>query len=190
MKMSDENRLMYDKARFESKIKKQKNGCWIWTAGKNIGGYADFWYEGKSQRGHRCSYLLYNGKIPKGIYVCHKCDTPSCVNPDHLFLGTPKDNTQDAVVKGRLTWKLKNKRISPKKTLEERKQISERMKGNKIWLGKKHSQATKEKITNLLLGHKVSNESKLKMRAAKIGRKLSEETRKKMSEAQKRRQKK
>jgi len=75
-------------------------GCHLWTS-VSIGGYGVIRQKGKWAKAHRLSYELYKGKIPKGKCVCHTCDNPLCVNPDHLFLGTHKDNMQDKVRKGR-----------------------------------------------------------------------------------------
>lgn len=80
--------------------------CWEWTARKYPSGYGQFsWLvppnKHKTQLSHRCSYLLFKGPIPIGINVLHKCDNPSCVNPDHLFLGTTQDNSDDKVSKNR-----------------------------------------------------------------------------------------
>lgn len=77
-------------------------GCWIWEGcDDGLKGYGKIWNNGKLLNAHRVSWQLYIGPIPKGIDVCHSCDTPSCVNPKHLFLGTRKDNMQDCVAKGR-----------------------------------------------------------------------------------------
>jgi len=76
-------------------------GCWIWDGCINNSGYGAVRYEGKTQRVHRVMYELSKGQIPKGMHVLHQCDTRCCVNPDHLFLGTNKDNIEDCISKGR-----------------------------------------------------------------------------------------
>jgi len=86
--------------RFLDKMQKAK-GCWEWQAAKDKQGYGKFSYKGKDMLAHRASWMIYNGKIPDGICVLHKCDNPSCVNPKHLFLGTRKDNAKDMLNKGR-----------------------------------------------------------------------------------------
>jgi len=82
---------------------KKTNYCWEWGGGKFSSGYGCIWNPilKKNEYVHRVSYKLFCGKIPKGLLVCHKCDNPICVKPQHLFLGTYKDNIQDAIKKGR-----------------------------------------------------------------------------------------
>ena len=92
--------------RFHKKYVIKESGCWIWTSGTRPNNkgvlYPRHWTDGgKSVGAHRFSFELSNGKIPKGMYVCHKCDTPLCVNPDHLFVGSHDDNMRDMVKKGR-----------------------------------------------------------------------------------------
>jgi hypothetical protein len=76
-------------------------GCWLWTLGTNSRGYGQFCSGGRSRLAHRAAWEVANGAIPSGMYVCHHCDTPACVNPAHLFLGTASDNARDREAKGR-----------------------------------------------------------------------------------------
>ncbi len=90
---------MNDKKKFESQYVKRKSGCWNWIAGMS-GGYGKFWFQGKRVLAHRFSYELYVGKITNDLHVLHKCNNKQCVNPDHLYLGTEYDNTQDKIKDG------------------------------------------------------------------------------------------
>ena len=88
--------------RFWNKVKKTKS-CWLWTGAKDPKSYGKFgWHNRRSKRCHRLAWELAHGRIPKGLQVLHRCDNPPCVNAAHLFLGTPKDNTHDAIAKNRL----------------------------------------------------------------------------------------
>ena len=91
---------MNDKEYIQSHITINDNGCWLWkTTPKSR--YAQAYKNNRAIPAHRLSYQIYIGEIPKGLFVCHKCDIPGCVNPKHLFVGTQKDNMQDCSVKGR-----------------------------------------------------------------------------------------
>jgi hypothetical protein len=78
-----------------------ENGCWEWIGYYGSGGYGMMSRAGKNQRAHRISYEVYKGPIPKGMVVRHSCDNPACINPDHLTLGTQKDNVADREARGR-----------------------------------------------------------------------------------------
>lgn len=75
--------------------------CWIWSGYTDKDGYGTLRALNKDYKAHRLSFLLFYGDIPKGMLICHSCDNPSCVNPKHLFLGTPKDNMDDMIKKNR-----------------------------------------------------------------------------------------
>lgn len=85
--------------RFWSKVNKTDD-CWEWTGGKNSGGYGRFVVDGSITLAHRYSVEL-DGRDPTGKFVCHHCDNPSCVNPEHLFVGTNHDNVKDMMNKNR-----------------------------------------------------------------------------------------
>jgi hypothetical protein len=89
--------------KFESMYCPEPNsGCWLWTK-ETRGGYGYFRMGGEAWRAHRLAWRLFVGPIPKDLFVCHHCDTPPCVNPAHLFVGTHRKNMQDMREKGRGT---------------------------------------------------------------------------------------
>jgi len=87
---------------FEDRMIPEPNsGCWLWMGMLKDTGYGHFCFKQKTVRAHRASWEIYNGAIPDGLHVLHRCDNRSCVNPEHLFLGTHQDNMRDCHEKGR-----------------------------------------------------------------------------------------
>ncbi|HGM6611866.1 HNH endonuclease signature motif containing protein [Stenotrophomonas maltophilia] len=94
-----------DKQRFLDKVSgsSDSRSCWTWTGAKLPRGYGRFYYRGRAQYAHRVSLRLLRGAdVPDHLVVMHSCDNPSCVNPDHLSVGTQRDNMRDASAKGRV----------------------------------------------------------------------------------------
>lgn len=117
--------------------------CWLWHGSKNNAGYGSIGFRKKSIMAHRLSWRLHFGNIPAGQVVMHKCDNPGCVNPDHLQLGTYRDNARDAIDKGRFEpgW------YSRKFASEEQKKVIESMARS---LGMKRTQLVSEMLTYAL----------------------------------------
>lgn len=92
------------------KFIQKTTSCWLWTGAKDFG-YGRLKVNGKMRQAHRLMWELYYGKPDANLDVCHHCDVPACVNPAHLFLGTPSDNMRDCIRKGR-------KKLIPEKTIQ------------------------------------------------------------------------
>lgn len=102
--MPDTFPLHFIETRFWAKVEKSGQGqCWLWKASVNGGGYGQIWESLPSRKRwdtHRFSWVLHNGPIPEGLHVLHTCDVKRCVNPNHLYLGSNSQNTQDAIARG------------------------------------------------------------------------------------------
>jgi hypothetical protein len=119
----------------------ESSSCWNWTGGKNDKGYGRL----GNKYAHRISWEIHNGKkIPEGMFVCHHCDNPSCVNPSHLFIGTQKDNMRDMINKNRQVIKdnkgVNNPMYGKSHSKETRKKQSDSKKGK--YTGSSHPRAS------------------------------------------------
>jgi hypothetical protein len=112
---------------------RNENGCWIWSGSKDPDGYGNIRDGQKMKRAHRVSWELHNGPIPSGVHILHKCNNPSCVNPEHLKLGNHTENMQDRKANGR-PWHSDN----------HKELMREKMKGRAITWGAKLSEALKK----------------------------------------------
>jgi hypothetical protein len=113
------------KERFERRILKSESGCWLWTGAHGSSGYGHIGLNGKVLDTHRVSFELYRHRIPDGLFVLHHCDVKSCVNPEHLFLGTQTENLLDMTRKGRRSWASGENSGSAKLTAEKARKIRE-----------------------------------------------------------------
>lgn len=131
--------------RFWKSVEKMPSGCWHWTKSVRsekmpYGKLMFVWNGARIQLAHRAAWLLTHGELPTDKHVLHKCDNPRCVNPDHLFLGTQKDNVQDAVSKNRMKGQPGEKNCKAKLTAKQVKEIRAlAKKGNANSLAKKFS---------------------------------------------------
>lgn len=216
--INEDKKRLYDLFIKRTNIPENKSLCWEWNNVLDKNGYGRIKINRRIYRAHRISYFLFK-ENPQELLVCHKCDNPKCVNPDHLFLGTPKDNLEDASKKGRLInsderkkarsilytgegnpfyggkhtektkaiLSVKCKRIISE---EERKIMSERMKGKRVGInhplfGKSVSAETRFKLSIAGRGRKHSQETRNKISLSNKGKKLSEEAKLKISQSNK-----
>lgn len=122
----NEMALHYPQTWFDARyIPEPNSGCWIWTAALDSKGYGLAWLFRRCLKAHRLSWVMHNRPLKEGEYVLHKCDNRSCVNPDHLFVGSLADNARDCRDKGRSAIRrgiaCNTAKLTPEKVLEIRR---------------------------------------------------------------------
>jgi hypothetical protein len=120
-------RLNTEEKLFDKFVECEPNsGCWLWVGTRDPGNYGVSCHNYKLYKAHRLFWTFRNGPIPEKMHVLHKCDTPPCVNPDHLWLGTHQDNITDMMLKGRQGVNRGTKNGNAKLTEADVQQIRER----------------------------------------------------------------
>lgn len=147
------------KERFWNKVRKSVD-CWEWQASTNRRGYGQFKIydrgngKQKVMESHRLAWILTNGDIPDGMCVCHKCDNPKCVRPDHLFLGTQRDNARDMAQKGRAVDPTWFKKLTSEQVVAIRNEYAEGLSSDKIAIKRNLSKSC---VLNILNGKTWKN---------------------------------
>lgn len=107
---------------------RHENDCWIWQGPVSTNGYGNIHFQRKTVSAHKFSYERFIGPVPAGMKICHRCDTPLCVNPEHFFLGTHRQNMDDMLAKGRK----RNKALTREKVEEIRKAYANGVSAKKL----------------------------------------------------------
>ncbi len=118
------------KSKFATHSRNEPNGCIVYT-GQSNGSYGQIEHKRKTYLAHRAAYLVFKGEIPDGKMVCHSCDNRLCINPDHLWLGSAKDNVQDMISKNRQRY-VQRLKFSDEQIGEIKKALSDGMSHSKI----------------------------------------------------------
>lgn len=134
--------------KFWKKVSKIDNGCWVWLGSKDKNGYGVVRRNNKTYFAHRYSFYLENNYFPSKLYVLHKCDNTACVNPNHLFLGTQKDNMDDMKSKGRDNRYSGNRKLSLNEVKEIRSKLANGKRNKDVAIEYKISVHHVSKIKN------------------------------------------